>query len=81
MSHLVLHDSAVGLDKGLSIKGGFPEQHLVEADTERPPVTLASIHTSTILHCLCGVVQWCTVKTPCSRDMTRVQSRRRVPGT
>ncbi len=53
-AYLVLHDSAVGLDKGLSIEGGFPKQHLVEADTERPPVTLASIHTSTILHCLGG---------------------------
>ena len=53
-AYLVLHDSAVCLNEGLGIEGGFPKQHLVETDTEGPPVALSSVHTSTILHRLCG---------------------------
>ena len=51
--YLVLHNLAVCLHERLSVKWCLPEQHLVEADPQRPPVTLWTIHTLPVLHRLC----------------------------
>ena len=42
-AYLVVHDLPVGLDKALSVEGGFAVEHLVHADTQRPPVALRTV--------------------------------------
>ena len=57
--YLVLHNFSIGLDEWLGIEGSFPKQHLIDANAQRPPVTLSTIHTLTILHGLCVCVCVC----------------------
>ena len=42
-AYLVVHDLPVGLNKALCIEGGFTVEHLVHADTQRPPVALRTV--------------------------------------
>ena len=43
LAHLVVHDLPVGLDKALGVEGGLPIEHLVHANTQRPPVALGPV--------------------------------------
>lgn len=58
----MVHDLAVGLHQRLRIERRFSIQHLIHADSQRPPVTLWSIAAHPVLHCLqdlWGDVVWC----------------------
>lgn len=47
----MIHYLAIRLNEGLCIEWSLSIQHLVHADTKRPPVALWSIETLTVLHC------------------------------
>lgn len=48
----MVHYLAVSLHQRFSIEGGFPIQHFIHTDTQRPPVTLRAIFALAILHSL-----------------------------
>ena len=48
--YLMLHNSAIGFDQGLCIKWRLSKQHLIDADSKRPPITFRSIYTLAVLH-------------------------------
>lgn len=48
--YLVVHYLAIGLHQRFSIEGGFPIQHFIHTDTQRPPITLRAIFALAILH-------------------------------
>ena len=58
--HLKVNDFGIGFCERLCVEGRGPEQHLVGADTQCPPVTLRPVSPSA-LHCpedLRGQVVW-----------------------